>query len=130
MIDIIYEIVKPSHLKKLQIIQNIDKLMFQVMIFSDWILAKQVIFSSTPFCCWRKQIFEKMFPGRMNNFPLPACDDKNLGQNFEWAGIQWVKMPRFNTFSKNLNNINLKSFPTYVGIYKFERKLNKHSGER
>ena len=35
MIDIIYEIVKPSHLKKLQIIQNIDKLMFQVMIFSD-----------------------------------------------------------------------------------------------
>ena len=35
MIDIIYEIVKPSHLKKLQAIQNINKLIFQVIIFSD-----------------------------------------------------------------------------------------------
>ena len=36
MIDIIYETVKPSHLKKLQIIQNMNNLMFQVIfIFSD-----------------------------------------------------------------------------------------------
>ena len=42
--NIIYKTEKPSHLEKLQIIQNINKLMFQVMfIFSDWILIKQII---------------------------------------------------------------------------------------
>ena len=36
LIDIIYKIVKPSHLKKLQIIQNIKNLMLQVIfIFFD-----------------------------------------------------------------------------------------------
>ena len=36
MIDIIFKIVKPSHLKKSQIIQNVNNLMFQVIfIFSD-----------------------------------------------------------------------------------------------
>ena len=36
MIDIIHKAVKPSHLEKLQIIQNITDLMFQVIfIFSD-----------------------------------------------------------------------------------------------
>ena len=36
LIDIIYKTVKPSHLEKLQIIQNVNKLMFQVIfIFSD-----------------------------------------------------------------------------------------------
>ena len=36
MIDIIYKAVKSSHLEKLQIIQNIANLMFQViLIFSD-----------------------------------------------------------------------------------------------
>ena len=36
LIDIIHKLVKPSHLEKLQIIQNINKLMFQVIfIFSD-----------------------------------------------------------------------------------------------
>ena len=36
MIDIIYKTVKPSYLKKLQIIQNINKLMFQIIfIFFD-----------------------------------------------------------------------------------------------
>ena len=36
MIDIIHETVKPSHLKKLQIIKNINNLMSQVIfIFSD-----------------------------------------------------------------------------------------------
>ena len=39
MTDIIYKTVKPSYLKKSQIIQNIKKLVFQVIfIFSDWIL--------------------------------------------------------------------------------------------
>ena len=36
LINIIHKTVKPSHLEKLQIIQNISKLMFQVIfIFSD-----------------------------------------------------------------------------------------------
>ena len=36
MVDIIYKTVKPSHLKKLQIIQNIKNLMSQlIFIFSD-----------------------------------------------------------------------------------------------
>ena len=47
MIDIIYKTVKPSHLKKLQIIQNIKNLYFPVKnIFSDWILKKQIIVKS------------------------------------------------------------------------------------
>ena len=48
LIDIIHKTVKPSHLEKIQIIQNINKVMFQVIfIFSDWILIKQIIVSST-----------------------------------------------------------------------------------
>ena len=36
MIDITYEAVKPSHFTKLQIIQNIKNLIFEVIfIFSD-----------------------------------------------------------------------------------------------
>ena len=36
--DIIHKAVKPSHLDKIEIMQNINKLMFQaIIIFSDWI---------------------------------------------------------------------------------------------
>ena len=36
MIDFIYKTIKPPHLKKLQVMQNIKNLMFQVIcIFSD-----------------------------------------------------------------------------------------------
>ena len=36
LINIIYKTVRPSHLEKLKIIQNVNKLMFQVIIiFSD-----------------------------------------------------------------------------------------------
>ena len=50
LIDIIHKTIKPSYLEKLQIIQNIYNLMFQVVfIFSDWILIKQIIVSSAPF---------------------------------------------------------------------------------
>ena len=45
----IHNILMPSHLEKLQIIQNIHKLMFQVnFIFSDWILIKQIIVHPPP----------------------------------------------------------------------------------
>ena len=40
-IDIIHKLVKPPHLEKLQIIQNINKLKFQdIFTFSDQILIK------------------------------------------------------------------------------------------
>ena len=42
--------------EKLQIIQNMKDLMFQVIfIFSDWILIKQIIVSSIPFYSWGKR---------------------------------------------------------------------------
>ena len=33
----------------------------------------------------------------------------------------WVKMHRFNAFSRNVSIINWKIFPTHVGIYKSEK---------
>ena len=39
-------------------------------------------------------------------------------------------MSIFNAFSRNVNTINLKIFVTHGGIYNFERKRSKHSGER
>ena len=41
-------------------------------------------------------------------------NDKNLVASFEW-GIAWVKMPWINAFSRNVNSINLKFFPTHLG---------------
>ena len=61
LIDIIYKTVKSSHLKKLQAIQNTKNLIFQVIV------------SSTPYCCWRKQIFEGILPGGMSNSLLPKA---------------------------------------------------------
>ena len=62
LIDIIYKTVKPSHLKKLQIVQNINELMFQaILIFSDWILIKQIIVSSTLFVVGETD-FQKILP--------------------------------------------------------------------
>ena len=63
MIDIIYKTVKLSHLEKLQIIQNINKLMFQVIfIFSDRILIKKIIVSFTHFV-FGETDFQKILPG-------------------------------------------------------------------
>ena len=65
LIDIVHKTVKPS-LEKLQIIQNINKLMFQVIfIFSDWILIKQIIVFSTPFVLAETD-FQKFLPGVLN----------------------------------------------------------------
>ena len=49
LIDINYKTVNPSHLEKLQLKQNVNKLIFPVIfIFSDWIFIEQIIASSTP----------------------------------------------------------------------------------
>ena len=122
MIDVIYKTVKPSHLKKLQIIQNTKNLILQVIfIFSDWSLIKLIIISSTPFCYWGEKIFERMPP---EEWVISSClvrDYKNLGASFERGGA-WVKMPLINVFCRNVNSINLNKI--------FERKFNKHFGER
>ena len=50
LIDVIYKTVKLSHLGKSQFILNINNLMFQIIvIFSDWIMIKQIIVFSFPF---------------------------------------------------------------------------------
>ena len=100
-----------------------------VFIFFAWILIKRIIVSSTPFYCWGRQIFEEMLTGEKVTFLCLWCDDKSLETSFEWEGA-WVKMPRFNAFSRSGNTINLKTFPAHCEIYEFERKFSKHSGER
>ena len=52
LIDIIHKTVKPSHIEKLQIIKNINKL----------ILIKQIIVSSTPFDLGETD-FQNILPG-------------------------------------------------------------------
>ena len=39
-------------------------------------------------------------------------------------------MPRIYAFSRNVNSINLNTFPIHGGVKKFERKFNNNSGER
>ena len=39
-------------------------------------------------------------------------------------------MPKFSSFSRNVNTINMKIFTNHGKIYRFEKKFNKHSGER
>ena len=105
LIQIIYKAVKLSHSEKLKIIQNINKLILQVIfIFSDWILIKQIIVSSTP-------LFLVL---RGNRF------SKNCTWIFDWGTGARVKMHRFNSFS-NVNTVNRKNFPTHGGIYKSEK---------
>ena len=60
--DIIHKLVKPSHLEKLQIIQNINKLMFQVIFtFSDRTLIKQQ-FPPPLLSWWKETDFQKILP--------------------------------------------------------------------
>ena len=63
LVDIIHKTVEPSDSEKLQIIENMKKLMFPVIfIFSDSILIKQIIVSSTPFVLGEID-FQKILPG-------------------------------------------------------------------
>ena len=104
LIDIIYKIVKPSHLEKLQMTQYVNKLMFQVIfILPDWILIEQIIASSTP-----SVLGENIF-------------SKHSTWSLEWGTVTWVKMHRLNAFSRNVRTLNLTIFPTHVGIQKSEK---------
>ena len=90
--------------------------MFQIIfIFSDWILIKQIIFFSTLFVLGETN-FQKILPGV-----------------FEWGNGVWLKLHRIDVFSRNVNTINWKNFPTHGGENrenKSNRKLNKHSGQK
>ena len=102
--DIIYKTVKRSYSEKLQIIHNINNLMFQVIFqFSDCILIKQIIVFSTPPCLGETD-FQKIFPGVLR---------EELGHE--------LKMHRCNAFSMNVDTINLKRFPTHGVICKLEK---------
>ena len=125
MIDFIYKTVRPSHLKKLQMIQKINNLMFQVIfIFFDWILIKKIIVSSTPFRRWGKQIFEKMMSWEMSHFPLSRVWRQETGAGFEWWRV-WVKMSTFNAFSGNVNSINFSH--TWWNVQVWEKMLQDTS---
>ena len=109
--------------------------MFQVIfILSDWLLIKQIIISSTPFCYWRKDVslgkmLKKCCLGEWVIYLCLECDDKNLGESFDWGGGM-SKNAYFDAFSRKVNTIKLKVFAKNGGIYKFERKFKKHSRER
>ena len=114
LIGIIYKTGKMSRLEKLQIKQNINNLMLQVIfIFSDWILIKQIIIFSTPFCLGETD-FQKIQSGVLSG-------ELDMSKNAFWRN-------GLGAFSRNVNTINLKLFPTHSGIYKLERN-NKHSEE-
>ena len=108
LIEIIQKTVRPPHFEKLWIIQNINKLMFQVIfMFSNWFLMTQILVSSTP-------LFLVLGENRFS---------KNCIWSFEWGTEKWVKMHRFNAFS-NASTINWKIFPTHGGIHKSEKSTS------
>ena len=38
------------------------------------------------------------------------CDDKSLGDSFQWRDEALAKIPRFNAFSRNMNTIKLNKY--------------------
>ena len=42
----------------------------------------------------------------------------------------FVSYCRFKAFSKNVNTMNFKTFPTHDGVCQFEGKYSKYSGEK
>ena len=113
LIEIIHKTVKPLNLEKLQIIQNINKLIFNpIFIFSDLILIKLIIVSST-------HLFLVLGGNRFS---------QHRTWSFEWRTGAWIKMHRLNSFY-NVGTINWNFFPSMVE-HASQGKLNKNSGER
>ena len=88
MIDIIYKTLKPLHLKKLQITQNIKNLMFQVtFILPDWILIKANHSFFLPFLLLGEADYRKNYAWGNEYFSFClGRDDKNMEVRFEWRG--------------------------------------------
>ena len=111
LIYIIYETVKPSHLEKLQIIKNVNNLMFQVILvmIEFW-------------CCGLNHRFLHPFSVEGNRFL------KHFAWSFEWGSGAWIKIYSKNEFFKNVNTINWKCLPNMLE-YASHRKLNRYSGD-
>ena len=83
--------------------------MFQViLIFSDSILIKQIIVSST-----------------LSVLSWVNRSSKISTWSFDWGTGPWVKIHRFDVFSRNLNTINWKNFPHMVE-HTIYRKFKEH----
>ena len=120
MIDITCKVYYLLHLKKLQIIKNTYSLIIQVIfMFSDWKLINTIIVSFNPFSFFGKQIFKKMLPGEISNFPLHRVWWGELGGRF------WEE--RWRQEEKCLDSIHFLGIWTqYEGCTleaKFEQKL-------
>ena len=102
-----------SHLKKLQIMQNIKKTFIPSHLHIFWLKFDKENYSFLyPFLLLEKKGFWKNAAwGTISNFLLPRFDEKNLGKSFEWVRA-WVKMLQKNAFSRYVNSINFKMFPT------------------
>ena len=99
MIDSIYKTVKPSHLKKLQIIKKTKKPNVSSRLHILWLnFGKANDSFLHPF----------LFVG--NRF------SKKSAWNLEWETKAWVKIHRFNVFSRNVNTINLIFLHTWWNI--------------
>ena len=104
LIDI-YKTVKPSHFEKLQIMQNVNKLMFQVIFTLNlWLnFDRENIGFLHPFRFGRKQIFKKFY------------------LEFKVGDWGMSKNDTINAFLGNVNTTNWKFFRTLVGIYKSQK---------
>ena len=103
-IDIIRKTVKPSNLEKLQILENIKKLIIPSHLHIFWLN------------------FDKANHSLLHSFRFGGNRfSKNSTWSFELRTETWVKMHRFNVFSRNVNTINWKIFSTHDGIYKSEK---------
>ena len=95
LIDINYKTVLASHLAKLQIMQNINNVPRHLHIF------------------WLN--FDKANRSFLHPFHLGENRlSKNCTWSFEWGTGAWVKMHRFNAFSRNVGTVIWKRFPTQV----------------
>ena len=116
LIDIIYKTVKPSHLEKLKIIQNINNLMFQIVfIFSDWILIKQTIVFSTPFCLGETD-FQKILPGVFSGELIQCIFYECEYHKFKKFSHTW-----WNTQVRENSTCILKRDKTLSSLKKYER---------
>ena len=96
LIDIIYKIVKPSHLEK--------KFSSHLRVF------------------WLN--FDRANHSFLHHFRLRGNRlSKNFTWSFEWVNGAWVKMHRFNAYSRNINIINWKIFP-HMLEYTSQKKIH------
>ena len=66
-------------------------------------------------------IYKTVKPSHLETFQM-IQNINNLMFQVIFIFSDWrVEMPRFNAFSRNVNAMNLKFFPTHGGIYKLEK---------